>query len=349
LAIQATHDLTDYQRSLIGSKILVLTGAGASVPFGMPTMAEFRVHLSSGMIDQISEMKKGFDLEVLLGVLTFYEQIGDRFPGDPLLQSAFHQAGYPLGSNARALKNDIFDKIIDLYGELSPQLREKAGQIYLPLFNDLLCYCGNQPSVLPIFTTNYDLTFEEIRILDKNFTLNNGLQNAGHNDEWASENYRGARDYKFAIFRLHGCSHWMRNKNNSRIVFQPAPDRKDLARKEPAVLYPLVGKEVAVSEEPFATGYSYLRECLRAARVILIIGYSGRDPLIQQYIAESLRHDTQKKIIVISKHNKLRNEFKVLERFSGHPVEHIAGGIEEYKPEEIFIPIEKLGLKRNAA
>jgi hypothetical protein len=343
--------LADFQRSLVSSHMLVLTGAGASVPFGMPTMAEFKASIDSrwlSLIDQIPEMKKGFDLEELLGVLDFYEHIGDRYPHDALLKTWFVYQGHKnLGADAKALKNEVFDKIIELYGQLSPENQEKAKQIYLPLYNGLLRYCGNEPPVLPIFTTNYDLTFEALGIKDREFALSNGLRNIGHDSEWSHEHYRGALDYKFAVFRLHGCSHWMKNKRKGRILYQSQPDRRDLDNKEPAVLYPLLGKEVAVPNEPFATAYSYLRECLRAARVILIIGYSGRDPLVQQYIADSLRLDSQKLIVVISKGIGLRSEFQALNKFMGNEVMHISGGIEEFKLETLAGILDSIPVNRS--
>ena len=343
--------LTDYQDSLVSSRVLVLTGAGASVPFGMPTMAEFKASIDPhwlSLINEIPEMKKGFDLEELLGVLDFYERINDRYGNDPLLRTWFQfQTPNNLGAKATVLKNKVFDKIIDLYGQLSRENQEKAKHIYLPLYNGLLQYCGNEPSVLPIFTTNYDLTFEALGIQDSGFALCNGLRNVGHDSEWSHEHYRGALDYRFAVFRLHGCSHWMKNKRTGRILYQSQPDRRDLENKEPAVLYPLLGKEVAVPNEPFATAYSYLRECLRAARIILLIGYSGRDPLVQQYIADSLRLDSQKIIVVISKGIGLRLEFQALNKFMGNEVLHISGGIEEFKLETLVGILDSIPVKRS--
>jgi hypothetical protein len=347
-----TYSLTDYQTSLEKSALLVLTGAGASVPFGMPTMAEFRTHIDTqwtDLVDQIFPNKKEFDLERLLGVLAFYEEILDQYSRDPMLHSWIQFIGRSdLGGRARGLKNHVFDRIIELYGHVPLERQEKARVLYLPLYRDLLELCGNEPQVLPIFTTNYDLTFEALRRLDSGFTVNDGIRDVGYDREWAPEHYQGAMNYKYAIFRLHGCSHWMKNNHTGRILYQSQPDRKDPGNKEPAVLFPLLGKEVAVPHEPYATAYSYFRECLRAAHVILIVGYSGRDPLVQQYIADSLRRDTDKGIIVISKGNELRQEFKTFERFLGRQVKHVAGGIEDCNVSELMRGLEALGLQRRA-
>jgi len=313
----------------------VLTGAGASVPLGMPAMDGFERILSENQRQLLKQIRPPNtttawnDLEELLERLTFYEDIDVRHRRDPNLQIWIRFiSGRDTGNIARQLKNGIFQGIIERLGLLDEQAAEIAESLYKPLFLDLLGSATNDSAALPIFTTNYDLTFEAIRDRSLDFTICNGIRGMGESFRWSQKAYEETRDYKFAIFRLHGCSHWMKQRSTGRIFFQPLPDTRNPETREPCVLYPLPFKETRIYEQPFRCAYFHFEQALVSAQTIVIIGYSGRDPAIQFRILEALEHDRTKRIAVVTGNDEVRPEFDEIKTQCAE-FKHFVGGIEK--------------------
>lgn len=323
--------------ALRNSKVLVITGAGASVPLGMPAMDGFFERLKEEWQKWMAPILESFpegrktDMELLLARLTYYEELRGVAQKDGCLTSNAVNltALSDLVKKSHRLREDIFDEIIRTYGKLSSKASTKAVQLYKDLYFQLVSATRNRPGVLPIFTTNYDLTFEAIEKKVPDFKICTGISRGGDYGVWESSLYEKAQDYDFAIFRLHGCSHWVRSRVGEirEIVFQPLPDRKDLENKEPRILYPVPDKDSRIEEEPFSTAYKYLKLCLAAAKTIVIIGYSGRDAVIQDYLGEALNTDAGKKLVIVTGGKELRPELqKIMERARG--AAHLGGGIE---------------------
>jgi hypothetical protein len=324
------------------SKIIVITGAGASVPLGMPAMDGFYKQLDPGWQNWISPIFESFgsdkknDLEELLERLTEYEQLKILATHDGKVRNTVINLGAAndLVDQSRQFREHIFDRIVATCGRITGQPKQKAVGIYRQLYLDLLDATGNSPKVLPVFTTNYDLTFEAIRELVPDFTLCNGLQSMGEDRVWSSTTYRKQELYNFAVFRLHGCSHWFRFKSDGteQIIYQALPDRRDIENKGPCILYPLPGKDDRTHEEPFQTGYEELRRCLMSdfCKTIVIIGYSGRDEIVQGYLRDASVKDPEKRFIVVTKRDQfpegLAKAIPKLNRLA-----HLRGGIEYCK------------------
>lgn len=333
--------------ALTRSRIVVLTGAGASVPLGMPAMDGFFDYLSTNGKEEAAQFLGNYsgavkDLETLLGRLEWFHRMRVESKEDNLVKHCINEVHLPvIESRAMILKKEVLRTILQIYGELSPQNCSKALELYLGLYSGLRKEAQNHPEVLPIFTTNYDLTFEGIRDSDSEFQICTGMSQRGDYRIWNPQAYR--RDtFQYSIFRLHGCSHWVRRKRDDTIVFQAAPDLDDPAYKEPCLLYPEPGKDSRISEDPFRIAYYHFTECLRNAKFVVIIGYSGRDESIQSCLQESLFADSEKKLILVTKSDRIPEPFIGLVRqpspyspqsalpgTSGNTIVHLSGGIEK--------------------
>lgn len=111
------------------------------------------------------------------------------------------------------------------------------------------------------------------------------------------------------------------------MFFRRFPDIGDAEIREPCLLYPIPGKEDRIFEEPFRTAYRHFELCLLAAKTIVIIGYSGRDPIIRAHLKEALELDPVKKIIVVTGGKQLRPELEEL-KASCQDFVHLPDGIE---------------------
>lgn len=333
-----SHAHSGWYRSLSYTQLVVITGAGASVPLGMPAMTGFYELLDPANRSWALRILKSFkeagnDLEFLLGRIAFYEQLRNEVARDAVLKERITEGNLgELVQQVVPLREKIFDTIIRFYGRLSPQAAQKAVELYKDLYLQLLEAAGNSPLVLPIFTTNYDLTFEAIRDSLSDRKLCNGLEPRGEYSVWAPEVYKKQFDYSFAVFRLHGCSHWFQDKSSGEIVFQPLPDRRDPENKEPRVLYPVPGKDERIDEDPFRTAYEHLRVCLAAAKTVVILGYSGRDLTVQRCLSDALIADPQKKFVVVTASSQLRPELAAVIP-KQNIIAHIGGGIEGHTTE----------------
>lgn len=318
------------------SRLLVLTGAGASAPLGMPPMNAFHKHCDGNLVDTLRLICKPFtgdyvDLEFALSRLDLYEQevAPDLFKAG-FLHSVLGVGGdraAALKKESARLKLEIRKKIIELYGELDDGQSSKAVDLYSFLLMQLRVYCENRPDVLPIFTTNYDLTFEALGDRDPTLRFITGMRPRLGGSQWDPRVYEEDADANFAVFRLHGCSHWFERKSDKSIWFQRFPDLLDEEKKGPKILYPEPGKDNRLEERPFATSYQYLRECLASAKRVVIIGYSGRDAAIQNYIEQSLSRDEQKQFVVVTKSDVFPDGLaRVIP--SKNLLAHIRGGFE---------------------
>jgi len=122
----------------------------------------------------------------------------------------------------------------------------------------------------------------------------------------------------------------MKQRSTGRIDHQQIPGTSNSDTREPCVLYPIPGKEDRIYEQPFRCAYWHLEKLLTTAKTVVIIGYSGRDPVIQAHLLESLEHDRSKRIAVVTGGDGLREELK---NFNGRCTEfkHFPGGIEKNK------------------
>jgi hypothetical protein len=67
----------------------------------------------------------------------------------------------------------------------------------------------------------------------------------------------------------------------------------------PAAIFPATVKEAYTLSPPFETGYDYLAQSLLHAKIVIIVGYSGRDITIKEIIQWAKKENLKLKFIVI--------------------------------------------------
>lgn len=327
-----------WYKSMLRSKTVVLTGVGASVPLGMPAMRGFFDTFDSKQKGEVERFvgwsgDSKLDLEFLLARLEWWRQLREARGQDRAFASVVKPQEFnQMAGSADALREVVFRKIIDLYGELSPEAQQKASSLYLDMYSKLCEKALNRPAVLPIFTTNYDCTFEAISEVNDSFEICTGMRQRRGFSLWDPNIYKEC-EYKFAIFRLHGCSYWVKHKPTGQIRYQ-FPDRDNMDIREPCILYPEPGKDSRINEEPFGTAYEHFRRCLLEAKLVVVIGYSGRDDAVQSAFKETVFADPEKKFILVSKG---KADTKSLQSVIGKDkiLAHFDSGIEEAAPKLI--------------
>ncbi len=166
--------------AIAGAKVVVLTGAGASVPLGRFTtrafLDDFR-HVDYRQLAVDAETKKvldwvlqeaannNFDIEDVLdrlerrqGALDLLEL--DGFFQKEVLRADRRTRALQYGSILGQLSGAIRDKVIEHYSTVDA---DQAGDLYRPLFREFRSWFRQVPDLgytLPVFTLNYDIAVE---------------------------------------------------------------------------------------------------------------------------------------------------------------------------------------------
>lgn len=202
--------------------------------------------------------------------------------------------------------------------------------LYKPLLDSLTIL---NRGVLPMFTTNYDLAVEEIfRATGEEQRLVTGAEcvdrtafafkirlPSGNTMPTTTTTYPVSvvthrpflrcTSQSIALFHLHGCSTWFVDVNAERTL-QCDSREQDLELflrmpwlttngLLPGAIFPATVKDAYTLSPPFDMGYDYLSQVVLHTRVILIIGFSGRDETIKEVLFWGARQNTKLQFIIV--------------------------------------------------
>jgi len=329
----------EFNSGIRRAEIVLILGAGASRPLGLPTMKEFwnliKEVAEKGTYDTRDVLRKieevhtlehvggPPDLEQLLFLLERYKLYYDIMFDDPIF--GFDQGqiwDYIFGpysgktfkryiekhlqydvwysAGVKGLKDYLESLIIQAYWprfELGD--KDRIVSLFSPLVSLILNEFG-QPFV-PVFTTNYDPVIESYCEFSGT-QLEYGFEGVGARHRWNRSrfaNYLPAPDKQnIVLFKLHGSLSWRREGDDIfdyALSLQRGPGMF-------AVIYPTQTKEYPY-EEPFKTAYRYLEDCLKHAKVAIVIGYSFRDRGIGYVIREAQDLNRRLKFVIVCGQN----------------------------------------------
>jgi SIR2-like domain len=317
--------------ALADTPIVFLTGAGASIPLGLPAtkqfLAQFRESLSPAWLSEGGPDFGPFvwarlanadsDIEEVLGSLeekcqaiTLLLQdrlfVQNALGGNPAILANYLQM-------ANRLSEAIYDAVIRIYGDIDEALAEAlyAGLLghYMKFFRHL---CGGRPTV-PFFTLNYD-TAVEAATAGLGIPRTDGIMELPRATErrWSPTAYTSysppAREendldrISVVLVKLHGSVRLLRRDDPSGPTFIEAP--RGLARNPVphthVVIYPsLLPKPTA--NEPFRTGYRLLRAVLTSTNTycLVVIGCSFRDTEVNEVLRDALDDNANLRLVAV--------------------------------------------------
>lgn len=307
--------------------LIFLTGAGASVPLGCLTSKQFVKHfLQSEAIQRLDGRDRTIlqftnwlrgqaeradvdvDIEMILQLLEANAANAERLRTDQVfvrmvLNGQTKALEQFIGLN-QELRDALYSEIIEHFSSIDS---DRAGELYRPFFVQFLDWFGQVPGVgptVPFFTLNYDTAVEgaaaalDIRLVDGLGPMHSAVER-----RWSRswfESYEEKQSVpSVVLFKLHGSVRWGWSTVAKREVISELSPRvgRDPGIYKHAVLYPTLGPK-PVREEPFRTGYRFLRTCLGNARVLFVIGCSLRDSEIQEAISDAM--DDNKELHIVS-------------------------------------------------
>lgn len=315
------------------SDLIFFIGAGASAPFGIPTMkrlvelfekeleekrTEDEIWLFSDIKKTLEkELKRQVDLEdvftVINGIINFDL---DRFGLVAAYMTLKEFSKLPkIEDNVKiysALYNK-FEESLRKYILIFEDEYSHISSVYSDFFNT--CYDtstfsggnhqskGNYKYCPPwrLFTTNYDTCLEYYWREIVRIRLNTGFEYdpTRHihrlSPKLLSIDPNRPMGYMLHLFKLHGSINWLKEPDGTVTEQNAIQLRSFMGRRYlgPMMIYPIQQKELYV--EPFISMFVQLNIALRDKKNWIIIGYSFNDPIIREIF---LRNSDESKHIV---------------------------------------------------
>jgi len=297
------------------SDFTVFFGAGASVPFEIPTMTKlvegFENELKSSypptfnLYNDIKTKLKNyryFDIEALITVLQDIIEI-DEVPSEVFSKPSVHyfsswginyekmiefnkETALRNRDNAKKLLKDVKNYIADSCCIKEQQPYDIYDEFFHKILNknvgmnylDQIKIKGQKNIQCYIFTTNYDKVIEAY-CHKKGITYECGeIQNGMVSIGKGSPLF--SKEQKFHIIKLHGSTYWyMDQEHNMRWMTQPVKvgSTTHLGDRVDKELAIYPAHEKYTFREPFYNMFHFLKERLSFCDICYIVGYSFRD------------------------------------------------------------------------
>lgn len=298
---------------------MLFLGAGASKPFGIPTMQDFsseieRALKKKGYGDLIKDIKEqllrfGFvpDFEniytTLSSITTPGKAISEAGPFVPyLLKFTEKPIPIPYGEDLK----DVLDEIRNLiYLKCSKLDMSKVLSLYDGLFSALrgINYrigprSSGSYSLQEIFTTNYDLSVERY-CEERDLRLVTGFKTDARGTRLIFDpNLYEATPRPYRIVKLHGSIDQFVREDGTIVKLPYRPTVNSLYGEKylgEMMIYPI--GEKYISRSPYFELFKCLKESIRD--LCVVIGYSFRDEAINNAFIDGVRKDEKLKIILI--------------------------------------------------
>jgi hypothetical protein len=290
------------------AKICVFTGAGIGVPLKLPTTTEFDAVLSEipvGILkymnlflgDSKNDIEKVlYLLEELVNPTAFiFSYLQYRASEDGHVNATYNQvAGLKQQASSAILniKSALFD-ILEKYKI------EDAFFLYSNILKEIKSHFNR--SAISIFTTNYDLTFENGVYSQKKSIEDLGIVEIDYGFKFEfgkllfdSESRFTWQENIIEYLKLHGSLDWNMDINNACI--RSGASIKPAKPDDMPLLYP--GYKGTPSKEPFVSIHERLYSRLIDADYVFVLGFAFRDPYINNIFEFALRGNKKIKIFI---------------------------------------------------
>lgn len=285
-------------------KVSLFLGAGASVPYGMPTTRDFKDRMATGRADDPEwavAMAGGEDIEEVLTAVMEVARLPDT-RGGRHLESRHPQIMKSIES-MRRLEDLIKHEIHEAYS-WDPRHNAALDSV-LGAWLGLIGEFGHD---IVVFTTNYDRSVEEYCSLHGDrLGYADGFEPDSTRDYMRWAGMRGAGSWgvsgtgmppqQLRLLKLHGSLGWKRHATHGpvRVNYEKKssdPNQQDL------LIYPSLSPKDEEADEPYATIFSHFREQLMSSDACIVVGFSFRDERIRDEFARFAGQG--KKLVVVS-------------------------------------------------
>jgi len=314
-------------------QVVFFFGAGASAPFGIPTMKQFVVDFEKYLhgnanpseiklyrrIKEKLEQKSSnqVDLEAVFTVIDGIINYSQERLGLPSLYLA--KGFTEPNENDKALSISLrgkFRKFVKEHCEIPVASRGKIKMVYKDFFNRFALELGGRNMKegneyawqrdWSIFTTNYDTCLERYF-----YATEIGVDTGFEHDKRKNVNVLKPRKFLeenkhgVQLFKLHGSINWFIEKGSDTVIEVTTKGDSYVLREYSGemMVYPIAEKELYTN--PYISMLLRLNRELKEKRAWLVIGYSFNDPIIREIFLKNA--GSEKHLILV--HPKAKDIF----------------------------------------
>ena len=250
------------------------------------------IYYSAGLRGEFNT-SVNFNIEVLAN--TLYELArNEEHPIYPFVGSWNGRFSALAGENFKQveqLRQMILDQLKDW---VQPENMKKAD--YYKGFRRLQQAIGFP---LKVFSLNYDLCFERV-VADDSYRVETGFGGYGDDHPWEWRRFEEPQVEsdrpEVYLYKLHGSINWKRNTAGNLVAVDHAGS--NIPALEMQVIF---GREFKLEAgDPYLFYAFEFRRSTLDARAIVSMGYGFGDDHINKMIAQALRHDPNKRLVVIA-------------------------------------------------
>lgn len=320
--------------SATSDQIVFFFGAGASAPFGIPTMKQFVTDFEESLIENGTEgerrtytdIKKTLEKQLhrqvdLEGVFTVIDGIIDYAPERLGLLSLYATAKFkkpfPTEINKEICKSlrEKFQTFVKEKCVISDESFGKIAQVYRDFFNRFLLELGGRirqngdyvwGKNWRIFTTNYDTCLEYFWREAAGADIDTGFDyNTVRKVDILNPRKLLSEGMEMQLFKLHGSVNWLIEKRSKKVIEVTERGRSYVGRKYEGemMIYPIAEKELYF--DPYISMLLRLNRELESKSIWIVIGYSFNDPIVREIF---LRKSNARKHLVLV-HPKAKDVF----------------------------------------
>lgn len=282
--------------------VVVFLGAGASAPFGYPTIVGLQDVLLKNLADEEKDLfndlvrRKGVDdVEGVLQTIDLLEIIANHGVGSILTDSFVTLSEMAKERSmkfshfielSRSLRNHIQEIIFDVY-QFRPDCKSNF-RLYSDLFSAISSV--TKAKEYSVFTTNYDRIVEEFCASAENYDVRDGFRI----DQKSKRNFWDARSFDLPqasnntlvkLFKLHGSLNWKLSEFGlEQVMPEQRLGKPTPVYKQDVLIYP--GSKERPEREPFRRLYDRFDSEMKRADRCLVIGFSFRDQYLNRIFRE---------------------------------------------------------------
>lgn len=265
---------------------VIVLGSGASIPHGIPGMAEIQEHLLTSV--QLENSKEESDPWLLVRTA--------MANGDDL-ETALSKAQLP-DSLIRRIVAATWTLIADADNKVLDEIA--VGNRELPLTRLLRWFARSTHHEVPVVTTNYDRLAEYAAdaagLLHLNGFAPGYLRSRESVTYEIKRNKRSPRTLR--LWKVHGSLDWFERKRSEIVCVRFT--RQHPVDLRPVIVTPGVAKHQETHKEPFRSIISGADRALESAAAVFCIGYGFRDAHIEPKLVDRCR-DYNIPLIILAK------------------------------------------------
>ena len=317
------------------SDIVFFFGAGASAPFGIPTMKQFVIDFENHLdekaepdekstyknIKNILEMKlqRNIDLEDVftvidglinltverVGVLQIYIYSPSQMPSLPhynkkeigTCRSLEEKFKSFVREKCRIHDEASYERITKVYQDLFNRVWHESSSRSSPIYlqSQNYFFCRNWT----IFTTNYDTCLESYwrESVGPEGGLNTGFIHDASRNRWILNPDQLFTQNRVRLLKLHGSISWQIGRDGKTVTEEQTLGYSLIGRRfiGQMMIYPIQQKELYL--EPYISMFKIMNSELKSKPIWIIVGYSYNDPIIREIFIRN--SDENKRIIYV--------------------------------------------------